>query len=279
MSSWNERSASLDRLLKLETHTLGVRIIEDEKECPAKAKRPRDFRQKMALCQLITMARRLAWTTAAFPEDMACFFPLVALGWRQVKNKEDMTNFFINARYCSDKTVAKRRTEDFLKNRSRLGAALIYSPLSMLAIEPEAVLIYGNPAQIMRLIRGYVNFTGLPMESSFLGGLSCAEAFIACRESHQGQVVVPGNGERIFGMTQDHEISFYLPADQIDRLIDGLQNEHDIGTSRYPIPVYQLFTPPFPKKYLDFLEKSLSQEVFEKKRKKIQKGYSIIFRI
>jgi len=258
MPAWNERVAKLERLLKLETQPLGVRIIEDEKECPPKAKRPIDFGQKMALCQLITMARRIGRTTVAFAEEMVCFFPVVALGWRQVKSREEMVRFFLDTKYCSDETIAIRRTEDFLQNRPRLGTGLVFSPLSQLTIDPEAVLIYGNPAQLMRLIRGYVNFTGLPIQSYFLGGLSCAEAFIACRQKHQAQVIVPGNGERVFAMTQDHEMSFYVPAGQIDDLITGLQNEHDVGTSRYPIPVYQLFTPQFPPKYVNFLEKSLS---------------------
>jgi uncharacterized protein (DUF169 family) len=257
MTTWEERAATLDQLLKLETLPLGIRIIDSEKDCPSKAKRPRDFGQKMALCQLITIARRYGWTTAAFPEEMVCFFPVVALGWRSVLRPEDMKKFFLDAKYCSDETVAQRRTEDFLQNRTKLGEGLIYSPLSRLQIEPEAVLIYGSPAQVMRLIRGYVNFTGVPMQSHFLGGLSCAESLIACRRSDQPQVVVPGNGERIFGMTNDHEMAFYVPASQIDRLIAGLQNEHAPGISRYPIPFYQLFTPQFPKLYSDFTEGSI----------------------
>jgi hypothetical protein len=59
-------------------------------------------------------------------------------------------------------------------------------------------------------------------------------------------------------MTNDHEMSFYVPADQVDSLIAGIQNEHDIGTARYPIPFYQFFTPQFPKRYTEFLNESLS---------------------
>lgn len=259
MATWEERTSDLERLLKLETLPLGIRIIEDKNEIPAKAKRPKDFKQKMALCQLITMARRFGWTTGAISEDIeVCFFPLLALGWRQVKSREDMVRWFTEAKYCSDSKVAEHRTEDFLKDRPKLGIGVVYSPLSKLTIDPEAVLIYGNPAQIMRLIRGYVNFAGLPIQSSFLGGLSCAESLIACRQNHQAQVVVPGIGERIFAMTNDHEMAFYIPADQLDDLIGGIENEHAIGTARYPIPFYQFFTPQFPKRYMEFLNKSLS---------------------
>jgi uncharacterized protein (DUF169 family) len=258
MATWEERSADLERLLRLETLPLGVRIIEGENEIPAKAKRPKGLQLKMALCQLISMARRVGWTVGATSEEIeACFFPLVALGWRRVKSKEDMARWFTEAKYCADRNVAERRTEDFLRDRPRLGRGIVYSPLPKLTIEPETILIYGNPAQVMRLIRGYVNFTGLPISSKFLGGLSCAEALIACRQNHQAQVAVPGVGERVFAMTNDHEMSFYVPSDQLDDLIAGMQNEHVIGTARYPIPFYQFFTPQFPKRYVDFLKESL----------------------
>jgi uncharacterized protein (DUF169 family) len=257
MSTWEEKATDLDRLLKLQTAPVGIRIIKEENEIPAKSKRPGDFKLNMALCQLVNMSRRLGWTTVALPDEVeACFFPLIALGWREVKRKEDMVKWFAEAKYCSDRKVAERRTEDFLRDRPKIGAGIVYSPLSKLRIEPEAVLIYGNPAQIMRLIRGYVNFTGLPIASTFLGGLSCAEALIACRQNHRAQVVVPGIGERVFAMTNDHEMSFYVPADQMDDLIRGIENEHDTGTARYPIPFYQFFAPQFPKRYGDFLKES-----------------------
>ena len=258
MSSWEERAEALDRLLKLETQPLGIKIIGVEEEIPVKARRPMDFNRKMTLCQLITIARRIGWTVAALPEDITtCFFPLIALGWRQVKDKKDMVRFFAKARYCSDDMVAKLRTEDFLKDRPTLGRGLIYSPMSKLSFEPEVVLIYGSPAQVMRLIRGYVHFTGLPIRSTFLGGLSCAESLIACRKDQRAQVVVPGNGERIFAMTNDHEMAFYVPASQVEPLIAGIRSEHEIGTSRYPIPFFQFFAPELPKAYADFLAESV----------------------
>ena len=258
MPTWEERAADLDRFLKLQTTPIGVRIIENEDEIPAKAKRPGDFKLNMALCQLINMSRRLGWTTVALPEEIeACFFPLIALGWRQVKSKEDMVKWFSEAKYCADSKVAEIRTEDFLKDRPKLGCGIIYSPLSRLTIEPETVLIYGNPAQVMRLIRGYVNFTGVPIPSSFLGGLSCAEALIACRKDGCAQVVVPGIGERTLAMTNDHEMAFYVPAEQVDDLIKGIKNEHDSGIARYPIPFYQFFSPQLPKRYSDFQKESL----------------------
>ena len=69
MAAWEERAADLDHLLKLQTTPVGIRIIEEESEIPAKAKRPVDFGLKMALCQLINMSRRLGWTTVALPDE------------------------------------------------------------------------------------------------------------------------------------------------------------------------------------------------------------------
>jgi len=170
---------------------------------------------------------------------------------------EDMTKFFVDCKYSCDEITAKRRTDLFLTNRHRRGYGLVYSPLSKLSIEPEVTIIYGNPGQIMRLIRGYVYFTGEPIQSYFWGGLSCVEAYINCSQTKRAQVVIPGNGERVIAMTQDNEICFYYPSDQTPNLINGLKAEHDSGISRYPIPVYQLFSPQMPKKYLEFMKEMI----------------------
>ncbi len=44
---------------------------------------------------------------------------------------------------------------------------------------------------------------------------------------------VPGNGDRIFGMTQDWEMSFFIPPSKVDDLLEGLAKTHKAGV-RYP---------------------------------------------
>lgn len=256
MNQWHEMAHQLNDLLKLQTYPLGVKIIREEKDRLKKKKYPSPDEQK-PLCQYITMARHLGRTIEVNPNNISCFFPLIAFGWKKIKAKGDLVTFFNDARYCIDETISGIRADDFLRDRQVIGQGLVYSPLDKTDIDPDAVLIYGNPAQLMRLIRGYVNLTGIPIQSSFLGGLSCAESLISCLQKNEPEVIIPGNGERIFAMTQDHEVAFCLPAKKLGSLIAGLSNEHEIGTSRYPIPKYQFFSPKYPKSYEEFIKNSL----------------------
>jgi hypothetical protein len=56
-------------------------------------------------------------------------------------------------------------------------------------------------------------------------------------------------GDRIFSMTQDDELVVSFPAPHLGAVLDGLQEAgRKIGV-RYPVTVYQNFTPAFPPPY------------------------------
>jgi uncharacterized protein (DUF169 family) len=60
--------------------------------------------------------------------------------------------------------------------------------------------------------------------------------------------LVPGNGDRVFGMTQDFEMTFIMPASKVDTVLDGLAKTHKAGV-RYPITSFFNFQATFPPSY------------------------------
>jgi len=60
--------------------------------------------------------------------------------------------------------------------------------------------------------------------------------------------VVPGNGDRVFGMTQDYEMAFMIPASKTAAVLEGLVNTHKAGV-RYPITSFFNFQATFPPSY------------------------------
>jgi uncharacterized protein (DUF169 family) len=74
---------------------------------------------------------------------------------------------------------------------------------------------------------------------------------IAPHKTQKPQIVIPGNGERIFAMTQDDEMVFAMPAKFIPDLIQGLNEAGKAVGSRYPVPPFQFFQPEFPKAHKD----------------------------
>ena len=103
---------------------------------------------------------------------------------------------------------------------------------------PDVVLIYCLPAQAMRFIQGYLYCEGGVLEFTAAGRMG----------SNKPQLVILGNGDRIWGGAQDSEIMFSCPHDKLDVLMEGLEATHAAGL-RYPIPTYMNYTPGFQESF------------------------------
>jgi uncharacterized protein (DUF169 family) len=116
-----------------------------------------------------------------------------------------------------------------------------------MTLEPDLIMVYGNPAQVMRLIQGALYNEGGAVSSSSMGRLGCA-AMITVMKTGECRYLVPGNGDRVFGMTQDWEMTFMMPSAKIDNVLDGLEKTHKSGI-RYPITSFFNFQATFPPSY------------------------------
>ena len=125
---------------------------------------------------------------------------------------------------------------------------VVAAPLHRTEFEPDLVLVYGNSAQVMRLVTGALYKRGGRIHSSFSGRLDCSDEVIVTMQKNDYQVVLPCNGDRIFAQTQDDEMAFTIPASKIDELVEGLDATHANGI-RYPIPSFLRYTGQFPEKY------------------------------
>ena len=90
-----------------------------------------------------------------------------------------------------------------------------------------------------------------------MGRLGCA-SIITVINNDKCRYVVPGNGDRVFGMTQDYEMAFMIPASKTDAVLDGLANTHKAGV-RYPITSFFNFQATFPPSYQE------QMKIWEKK--------------
>jgi uncharacterized protein (DUF169 family) len=75
---------------------------------------------------------------------------------------------------------------------------------------------------------------------------SCTGGIARTFNTGECQVVVPGNGDRIFAATQDHEMLFAIPAAKAEDIIVGMKAQQ---LAKYPIPVVLSIPPPFPTLY------------------------------
>jgi uncharacterized protein (DUF169 family) len=244
MEPWTKLGESIRALVNPATFPVAVRFLKNASEIPRGARRPlKDLGVRMAPCQGASMTRRYGWTLAFAKEDVGCAIAANSYGWERVENEEGVVAFLTYMNYAGSPEAAREVLKGFryLEKNEKLG--VVYSPLEWTKVEPEVILIYVNPAQLMRLIHGATVSSGKPLSSSFSGrAASCTEGVIGAFLDQSPKVVVPGNGDRVWGGCQDHEMAMAIPASWMPGIVEGLQKTHERGI-RYPIPTYLRYEP------------------------------------
>lgn len=121
-------------------------------------------------------------------------------------------------------------------------------PLERASVDPDVVVIYGNSAQVMRLVAGMLYKRGGSIPSTFSSRADCADIAIKPLQTGEPQVIVPCYGDRLFAQTQDHEMAFSFHYRDAEELVAGLAGTQKGGV-RYPIPSYLRYQAEFPPTY------------------------------
>ncbi len=244
MEKWFQLGKKLRTLINPATFPVAVKLLEDESQIPPGLRRPlRDLGVRMAVCQGSAMARRYGWTVAFGRQDVGCAIGAHTYGWERLTDERGAIDFHTRMNYAIDERAAREMMARYRRLEVGDNLAVIYSPLERTKIEPHVILIYVNSAQMMRLIHGFTHRDGKPLESSFSGrAASCTEGVIGAFLDNTPKVVVPGNGDRVWGTCQDHEMLMAIPAAKLADLVEGLERTHEKGI-RYPIPTYLRYSP------------------------------------
>jgi uncharacterized protein (DUF169 family) len=191
------------------------------------------------------MARRYGWTIKVLPEDCSCLIARGVYRWDQAdaSDASGLLDFSLGL-YASSVENEKRFVES-LQPLEQAAKGVVISPLERTKIEPDVVLIYGNAAQMMRLIQSYLYVKGGVLNFSATGRAgSCSDGIVKAFMNQEPRLVILGNGDRVWAMAQDDELLFALPSSQLDDLLEGLETTHKAGL-RYPVPSYMNFAPGF----------------------------------
>ena len=229
----------LNELIRPKTFPTGVKLLTsiDEVEGLKKVRRPDE---EIAICQIISYARFYGWTIAGTAADNLCPVGEAVLGFVEPP-KALLSGDLFYMRYQATRKAAKKMAE--LMPRIEYGkfSALLAAPLSKFPLDPDMVIIYGNSAQMMRLIHGILWKEGGRLYFGTSGEAVCADSIAQPMVTGEPQLAIPCYGDRRFGAAQDEEIIMSIPFKMIEDVVEGLEKTEKSGT-RYPIPV-QLSTP------------------------------------
>jgi len=251
MKDRTQLAQSINQFIRPLTLPVAVKLVSSAEEFPAKARRPlADLGFKTTMCISVAMARKYGWTIGFAPEDNCCPVSELLVGWsaQPAENQASLFNFLKSLNYGVNDDALSRLMSSagrYSLEPGRCGG-MVFSPLELGRIEPDLILIFCNSAQLMRLVHAATRETGTELTSVFSGRFgSCNEGILRTLKTGRPEVVVPGNGDRVWGMVQDDEMIFTIPGDHIERVVESLEATHRAGV-RYPIPVDVRHEPNFP---------------------------------
>jgi len=237
--------------LRLKTFPVGVKFLKHREELPEKARRPALFlKKKITICQAMTMARIYGWRMGITRDDVICVLASLAFGFTSADDaRKEMAESFFESMYKSDmeKTVKEVDQMAFLDRNEY--EALLISPLQKMSVIPDTTILYGNPAQMSRILQAATFDREEKIHGLFGGKVECPEYLIRPLKTGEPRIIIPGPGDRIFSMTADDEMIFAMPLSYLDRFMWGLRESGKKAGARYPITFYQNFQPEFPAHY------------------------------
>jgi uncharacterized protein (DUF169 family) len=244
--------------LRLKTLPVAVKFLKSKGDFPDKTRQPSSaLGKRVTICQGVTMARVYGWTVGLTREDLICVPAMIAFGLSGAPDQvATFARLFCEVGFSEDEEAGRKDAGSMSRFENEEYEAIALAPLARGLFEPDTVAVYGNPAQVMRMVQAWAYSEGERVQGQFGGKVECSAYLIAPFATQSPRVVIPGMGDRIFSMTQDDEMVFSVPGRRLEALIKGLREAGKKIGARYPVTFYQNFQPEFPKYY-----KALGEEL------------------
>ena len=229
---WEKIIRRMELLMRLKSFPVAFKLLEHKEDINA-IPFVRRMNHKVTLCQLITLVRNFDWTVGADLSDfMNATCPSI-IGLTEVPELNRDGTFrsivWVKTREDGKKYEASIPRIPLGKYEAVVMAPLVYKPF-----EPDMVLIYANPAQMMLLINSLQFEDYEVMHFSCVGESSCSDAIARCYLTGKPSLTIPCYGERRYGHAQDEDLVMAVPASMMEKALKGMEALYRRGI-RYPI--------------------------------------------
>lgn len=259
MGRWQDLDRKLQERLRLRTYPVAFKLLPEEEDLKKIGKLRRPSHQVL-FCQLVTAARTYGMTLGAVEED---FMSPACPGMLGLSERPDyvMDGRFKAAFWFQDQKDGEKFEKAFPVIPMGQGKAVVLAPLKQEQFEPDIVLFYGTPAQMILAINGLQWKEYEPFQFYCVGEGACSDALARCFLTQKPSLSIPSYGERTYGHIAEDELAMAIPAKAMDKLIEGLEGLAQRGI-RYPIPYTGSLadmTPGMPKVYQEMFKDRLKR--------------------
>lgn len=231
-TNWEPIVRRMELLMRLKSFPVAFKMLED-KEQLSQIPFMRRAEHKKTLCQLITLVRGADWTVGAELDDFLGPVCPSIIGLADTP-PEFKDGTFRSIVWTKTKEDGKKYEESIPRLPLGKYEAVALAPLVYNPFEPDIVLIYGNPAQMMLLINALQFEDYEVMQFFCVGESSCSDAIARCYNTGKPALTIPCYGERRYGHAQDDDMVMALPAGHMKKALHGLEVLYRRGI-RYPI--------------------------------------------
>ncbi len=229
---WEKLIRRMELLMRLESFPVAFKMFENREELE-KIPFMRRPEHKMTLCQLITLVRNFDWTVGADLDNfMNPMCPSVIGLTDTPELYKDGT--FRSIVWVKTREDGKKYEESIPRLPLGKYEAVAMAPLVYNPFEPDIVLIYANPAQMMLLINSLQFEDYEVMQFFCVGESSCSDAIARCYLTGKPSLTIPCYGERRYGHARDEDLVMAIPAGMMEKALRGMETLYRRGI-RYPI--------------------------------------------
>ena len=222
----------IEQLLRLKSFPVAFKLLEKKEELN-NIPYLRRLNHKATLCQLITLVRNSNWVVGATKDDLVSETCGSILGFCDIPeiNKDGTFRSII---WVQKREDGKKYEKSIPRIPIGKYEAVAMAPLIYNPFDPDIILIYANPAQMILLINAFQFENYEVMQFYCVGESSCADAIVRCYLTNKPSLTIPCYGERRYANTQDDELVIGIPADMMKKALKGLEVLYRRGI-RYPI--------------------------------------------
>lgn len=234
----------LKTYLKLDTEPVGIKLLKDRAEWKGSL-----IKIKTNVCQMVSMARYQSATIAQDAQGMVCVLGACCLGLMKTPDRFTSGEAVVG-KYTRDAKAGAKFIENtyMLGNKGKQFNLVVTGPLKDIH-DPDIVVLYANPAQMLPLIHANTYDTGEKITADTVAEAAlCASLGFSFGEQAPA-IGFPCAGDRRFGGTQHHELLFTIAGSLLPKLMANLTIKFQSNPHMFPVPPSMQWVPVMPPAY------------------------------
>jgi len=229
---WEKPVRTLERLVRLKSFPVAFKLLEKKEEI-ASIPFIRRMSHRSTLCQMLNLVRNFDWTVGADVNDFISSMCPSIIGLADIPGFAK-DGSFRSIVWTKSRADGKKFEAAIPRLPTGRHEAVVLAPLVYNPFDPDIILIYANPAQMILLINAMQFEDYEVMQFYCVGESSCSDAIARCYLTGKPALTIPCYGERRYGHAQDDELVIALPGGIIDKVVRGVESLYRRGI-RYPI--------------------------------------------